>query len=109
MGQEYFPFQIQQFNLIHYFVGIINGLRKVFKNLRHLCTCFQIELVVGKCKAFIFDQHIVISKFTQGWCTLFFSGIDAEQDIMCIKIVLVYIMRIVAGYNFYIVLFGKLQ
>src|SRR5690606_36786817 len=74
----------------------------------HLFRGFKIKLVVIKIKAAIsFSHFVIIRKFFNSWRTLYFPGIDTKQNIMCIPILLLYIMRIVRRYNRHFIFSGK--
>jgi hypothetical protein len=77
MGEKYFPFKIEQFDLVNYLICIIDRFRQVFENLAHLVGCLKKELIVRESESFIFCQNIIISELTKRRRTLFFTRIYA--------------------------------
>src|SRR5436190_8505925 len=90
--QKDVPLQVEQINLVNYFIGIIDRFRKIVEYLAHFRRCFKIKLVVWKYKTFVFYKHIIITELAKRGRGLFLAGVDAKQDIMRVKIGLVHVM-----------------
>ena len=96
-GKEDIFFQVQDLYLIHHRLCILQRFRDITEQFRHFLRGLEIELVVREFETAVLDLHLIIYKIIKTRCTLFFAGIDAEQDIVCIGIVAVYIVTIVGS------------
>ena len=90
--QEDVSCEVQPFYFVNHLIGIVDGFGQVVKSFHHLCRFLEVELVVGEGKSFILHVHIVVSKIPQGRGRLFFTRVDAKQDVVCVKIILLYIV-----------------
>ena len=107
MGEQDVALQVEQFDLVHDLVGIVDRLFQVVEDLGHLIRRLEIELVVRKGKALIAHVHIVIRKLTDGGRRQLLARVDAQQDIMRVEIRLVHIVGVVRRNDLYIIFFGK--
>ena len=97
------------FTFFYYLVGVIQRFRQVAKQLTHFLLCFEIELIVEKRKSSTFHAYVIIRKFFSSWRALFFTGVDAQQNIVCVGVFLIYIMRIIGANSFDVILFREFE
>ena len=104
VGEQNILFQFQVLTLVHNLEGIVERLRDVVEQCTHFSLCLEIELVVPEGETTALHHSAFIHKFTDGRRCLLLSGIDTEQNIVCIGVFLVYVVRIIGTDDLYIIL-----
>jgi hypothetical protein len=81
----------------------------VFEKRTHLGLRFEIKLIVPKSESAFFIVFGFVSELAQSRLGLFFTRVDAEQDVVCVVIFLVHVVRVVGANNLDVVLLRPAQ
>ena len=95
--QQNIFFEVQYFHPVHNHIRIVNRLGNISEQGLHFAGCFKIKLVVRELKAAIFQMNIVIHEIVVTRGTFLFPGVDAQQNVMCIIVVLVGVMAVICS------------
>ena len=89
--------QLQHLHLVHDGVGVVQRLGHVAERGRHLGLRLEEELVVVEGEAGALGlAHLVVEVLGLGGALLL-AGVDAQQDVVRVGVLLVHVMAVVAG------------
>ncbi|KAF5069603.1 hypothetical protein DSECCO2_231300 [anaerobic digester metagenome] len=74
--------QVQQLHLAHNIIGIVNGLRQVGKQFRHLLRGLEIKLIIVERKSPAFYRRIIVIVVLIGRGAFLFTCIYTQEDVM---------------------------
>src|ERR1043165_3390746 len=102
--------KLQGHNLIYNEAGVFYCFRQIGEELSHLRGVLEVELIVVEGKTQIaWTIFIIISELLCAWGALLLTGVDAKENVVGVVILYINVVRIVAGYDGYVVLTGKLH
>ena len=93
--QGYVLLEFERFDLAENITRIVDGLRNVLEQFIHLGLCLEVKLVIEESKTFALHGHIIIAKFFVGRRALLLACIDTKQNIMCVGVALIDIVRVI--------------
>jgi hypothetical protein len=108
-GKEDILLQVKDLYPVCDHVGIVDRLRYVTEQGRHLLRRLEIELVVRKFEPSVLDIAVVVDEVVISRRRLLFTCIDAKQDIVGVVVLPVGVVAVVGGDHRDIVFPGILQ
>ncbi len=88
--------QLQDLHFVHDQVRVVQGFRQIAESSTHLRLGLEEELVVVKGEAFAFLAYLIIAVVGLR-CALLFAGVDAQKNVVRVRILLIHIVAVVAG------------
>src|SRR5690606_4698679 len=85
------PFELKCFNLIDDLIGIIHRFGNIMKKTRHFGLSFKEKLIVWEAETIAFPPLFIRSNRS----ALQIARVYTQQNIMCICIFLINIMRVI--------------